>query len=308
MRRNSILILLIIFWDTTFSQTPLAITIDDLPGVSQLPKWPINQRIVDSLAINNWPAIGFVNEHKFYDKEGVLENEQTEILDLWLSNGFELGNHTFSHLNYHSTKPADYFENIEMGSILTKPLAMKYASQYRYFRHPYLRNGQTKKKKQQLNNYLKNEGYQIAPVTIDNSDWLFAAAYEKAYLAEDFKMLDSISKAYVQYMVNISIHYREKAKELVGRDIPHIHLMHVNLMNSFLIATVIKELEKADFEIVPLQDVLTDPVYEWEDGYYGPAGISWIERWAIAQNKPKEFFEDFIETPQFVQDYAGRSE
>lgn len=48
-----------------------------------------------------------------------------------------------------------------------------------------------------------------------------------------------------------------------------------------------------------------DPAYRHADGYRGRAGISWLHRWAMAEKKPKVFYEGEPAVPQHVLDIAG---
>lgn len=285
------------------NKTPLAITIDDLPGLN----YEMNQKMVSALKTNNWPATAFVNESGFF-KEDAIDLTKYEILNLWLSNGLELGNHTYSHIDYHSTDTLDYFADILKGEELTAPLSQQYNIPYRYFRHPYLRNGQTKQKKEALNKFLTFNGYEVAPVTIDNSEWIYAAAYQLAIDKNNLQMANRIGSAYITYIVAISNYFRNQAKELLGRDLSHILLIHVRSLNADLLPELITALEDENFEISPLETVLEDPAYQLKDGYYGSAGISWIERWAMDRDMAKTFFEGIPKCDQFVQDYSGITE
>jgi hypothetical protein len=49
----------------------------------------------------NVRAIGFVNENKLYE-DGAPDPNRVALLQQWLDNGLELGNHTFSHPNYNN--------------------------------------------------------------------------------------------------------------------------------------------------------------------------------------------------------------
>jgi hypothetical protein len=51
-----------------------------------------------------------------------------------------------------------------------------------YFRHPFLRTGPTADVKAELQAFLARQGYRVAPVTIDNSDYMYAALYMRPEL------------------------------------------------------------------------------------------------------------------------------
>ncbi|NUO83097.1 polysaccharide deacetylase, partial [candidate division KSB1 bacterium] len=56
---------------------------------------------------------------------------------------------------------------------------------------------------------------------------------------------------------------------------------------------------KRGYAFVSLEEALRDEAYRTEDTYTGPAGISWLQRWAMAQGKTGEFFKGEPRTPEF---------
>jgi peptidoglycan/xylan/chitin deacetylase (PgdA/CDA1 family) len=60
------------------------------------------QKLLGTIKKYNIPAIGFVNEYKLYVNE-VLDSARLKALQLWVDAKLELGNHTFSHRDYHNT-------------------------------------------------------------------------------------------------------------------------------------------------------------------------------------------------------------
>lgn len=123
----------------------LCITIDDLPTVTYGIDEPVFVKEITIDLINTFnkydiPAIGFVNEGKLYRDEE-LDSSQVQLLETWLKNGYDLGNHSYSHSNYHSVSFDEFTNDIIKGEKVTKALAEKYETDYSYFRHPYLRIG-----------------------------------------------------------------------------------------------------------------------------------------------------------------------
>jgi peptidoglycan/xylan/chitin deacetylase (PgdA/CDA1 family) len=50
----------------------------------------------------------------------------------------------------------------------------------RWFRHPYLETGVGSKARATCETWPKAHGYRVAPVTMENSDWMFALPYDDA--------------------------------------------------------------------------------------------------------------------------------
>ncbi|HEM7033089.1 TPA: polysaccharide deacetylase family protein, partial [Legionella pneumophila] len=115
----------------------IAITFDDLPASieeSIEEQALINQRIVNALIKYRVPAIGFVNEGKLYRTNET--QEKINLLKLWVDNGFDLGNHTYSHLSLSSLTSEQFKAEVINGSKISKQLMQSAGRQYHYFRHP----------------------------------------------------------------------------------------------------------------------------------------------------------------------------
>jgi peptidoglycan/xylan/chitin deacetylase (PgdA/CDA1 family) len=221
------------------------------------------------------PAIGFVIGEKLMNGP-VADQNQLNLLEHWLEAGFDLGNHTFSHDGYNVMSAAAYNKDILEGEKFIKPLIAKNGKQLRYFRHPYLARGSKAAKVDSLITFLANAGYQEAPVTINNRDYLFSAAYEKALLKKDIVLAKNIGNQYVEYMM-ASVHfYESQADSLFHHPIPHILLTHANTINSYFLGTLLARLEKEGYQFVTMEKVLSHPAYRSADRFIGPEGISWI--------------------------------
>jgi len=290
----------------------IVITVDDLPmnslsdDVDYLAD--ITEQIVSTLKAHDVPAVGFVNEEKLFTGNGDTPNESmTNLLRAWLNAGLELGNHTYSHPDYHHTDFESFKQEIIRGEQVTHDLLEQQEKRIRYFRHPMLHVGNTPEKKEALENFLHGYGYTVAPVTIDNSEWIFARAYERALLAGDREMMQKIGEAYIPYMEDKVAYYEQQSEALFGRNIPHVLLLHANVLNGDYLDELLEMLEDRKYQFISLEEALKDSVYDSPDSYTGPAGISWIHRWAITEGKTGDFFSGEPEAPEFVIDYSGLS-
>ena len=257
-------------------------TIDDLPWVSGVPidaaeTQRLTAKLLAGLTAHRIPAIGFVNEGKLY-RDGRIDTRQVDLLRQWLDTGLELGNHTFSHRDFHAT-PLDAFQHeVVRGEAETTRLVGK---RPRYFRHPMLHTGRTIDDKRGLDTFLTTRGYRVAPVTIDNSDYLFARAYDLASATERPRVLDT----YLDYMTNVVAYYEQQAQVIVGRDIRQTLLLHANRLNADAIDRLARMFEQRGYRFVSLDRAVEDPAYTLADTYVGPAGMTWLHRWAITQGK-----------------------
>ncbi len=285
----------------------IAVTIDDLPVVSTRRDLKNRQEITRKLLAHitkaKIPAIGFVNETKLYT-DGKRDEAQVELLRSWLSAGLELGNHTFSHVNIADVPLEKYEDEILKGEVITKELLETKGLRMRFFRHPYLWTGLTLETKSDLGKFLGEHGYTIAPVTIDNSDWIFARAYDNAFDKGDQKLMAQVGAAYVPYLEAKMDYWERQSVKILGREIKQTLLIHANFINSDYLYDIAKMLKKRGYKFVSLEEALKDEAYKLPDNYIRRSGISWLHRWAL--DKGKEYLvPDEPKTPDFVLKAAG---
>ena len=246
------------------------------------------------------PAIGFVNEKKIYTDDE-LDSIKVKHLEMWVENGYELGNHTFAHLSYHQTPFEEYTKGVVEGEIVTRPLLKKHNMELKYFRHPYLQVGLTSSAFDSLNQFLIEHNYTVAPITIDNSDWRFAKAYSDAFKKGDTELMEKIGMAYVDYMEEVLLYYEKQSEKLFGRVIAQTLLTHASYLNAQYLDDVMERYIKHGYEFVTMDEALKDKAYESKVTYFDNWGISWIDRWAMTQGKSKEFFQDEPKVPDFIK-------
>lgn len=310
---NLILSTTIIFINFSFSQVEtnrfVAITFDDLPMntkyLQEGNQWiEQTQKLLTTIKEYDIPAIGFVNEYKLYVND-VLDSARLKALQLWVDADLELGNHTFSHRDYHHTDEHIFFEDIIKGEKITGKLLSLRNRKLEYFRHPYLHTGMSLEKKKALEDFLKGHDYIIAPVTIDNGEWIYARAYENAYNENDAELMKQIGKDYVVYMMDKTKYFENQSIKLFGREIKQILLLHANMINADYFDELAEELIKHNYQFISLKEALTDSAYQSEDTFIGRGGISWLHRWSYTKKVDKSFFAGEPEVPQNILDIAG---
>ena len=283
----------------------VAITFDDLPVASMLqddPSWKeITRKLLRTITPNKLPVVAFVNENKLY----VNDPDRVSLLKAWLDAGLELGNHSFSHHSLNSTALSDYEADVLRGEEITGGLMTERGKTLRYFRHPFLHTGRSIETRQQFESFLRAHGYTIAPVTIDNSDWIFARAYENARAANDARARQRVAAAYVPYIKSKFIYFESESRKLFGRNIKQILLLHANSINAEHFGEIVAMLRSRRYKFVTLGDALTDKAYASTDTFTGPGGISWLDRWALTRRVPPGFFQKEPRTPAFVMKLAG---
>jgi peptidoglycan/xylan/chitin deacetylase (PgdA/CDA1 family) len=270
---------------------------DDLPVVSyeitdSLYQQKLMDKLISSLKDYDIPAIGFVNGKKLVDNHGILIPFQGRILNSWLDHGFELGNHTFSHPDYNKQYLADFESEIIKNELVLKGILEEKGKSLRYFRHPFLHVGNNKEKADSLDAFLIKNGYTIAPVTIDNEDYLFTVAYKNASIKNDKVLIQKIRNDFVEYISKKTDYYEKQSIALFDRNIPQILLLHTSSLNSDCIGLLATMFENKQYEFILMEEILKDKAYQIPVTGFGEWGVSWLNKWALSLGKKEDFFKD----------------
>jgi peptidoglycan/xylan/chitin deacetylase (PgdA/CDA1 family) len=288
----------------------VAVTFDDLPGVvapgeGTAELSALTKKLVAAITKARIPAVGFVNEGKL-GPAGSPDPERVAQLAAWVSAGLELGNHTRSHPDLHRIPLEEFEENIASGEETTRSLLAPRGKSPRYFRHPFLHTGLTLETRRSLEEFLAARGYRVAPVTIDNSEWIFARAYAVARTRGDRALAKKVADAYIPYMEAKTAYFERQSAALFGREIRQILLLHANRLNADRFAELARRLTSRGYAFITLDRALEDPAYTAPDTFTGRGGISWLHRWALSGKG--SVLPDEPAAPRFVQDAAGLAE
>ena len=274
----------------------VAVTFDDLPAtpaglvandVASLAE--VTRKLLKAVRQYGVPAVGFVNEGKlFLEGAGPDDVEgRTSVLRMWLDAGLELGNHTYSHRDLN-TMPADRFEaDVLRGEAVTRGLMKTKGQRLRYFRHPFLHVGADLQKRRAFEAFLDRHGYTVAPVTIDNDDFVYAAEYAKALRRGDSAAAARIADDYLRYIEEVFSFFEDVSRRVIGREIRHVLLLHANTLNADRFGAVAEALKRRGYHFVSLAYALQDPAYRLPDEFVGAPGNSWFNHWEVtAGRKP----------------------
>lgn len=275
----------------------VAITFDDLPTAydgTLRSKQELTKKLLQSIKSNDVPAIGFVNENKLY-VPGEIDG-RTELLKMWLDAGLELGNHTFSHISLEQYPIESYEEDIIRGETVTRMLLNQKKMKLRYFRHPFLWTGNTVEYKNALDAFLKKRGYTIAPVTIDNNDYIFAYIYLKAKEKGDTETMRRVADAYVPYMEKMFDYFERLSKDLLGYEVKQVLLLHANELNADYFDKLAEMMRRRGYSFISLEEALKDKAYSLPEAQTKD-GISWLDRWMLAKGLP---LKPEPEEPEFI--------
>ncbi|MBT8477335.1 MAG: polysaccharide deacetylase family protein [Gemmatimonadetes bacterium] len=268
------------------SSPRVAITFDDLPwngpGYTDAEMIGLTDTLLATLTSRGVPATGLVT------CRGIQEG--APILRKWLDAGMELGNHSTSHRDLNRTPTDEWLADVEACGEAVSEIA---GGPLRWFRYPMLHQGADRQVRDSVARTLETWGYANAHVTIDNSEWLLARAYDLAMQAGDETEAEAVVEAYLAHLREAAAHFRSAGREKFGREVDHVLLLHANAIAARHIGDVLDGLEEDGFTIASLEEVLSDPIYARVDEYVGPVGLSWIYR--AAPLSPDDPWDDIAE-------------
>lgn len=280
----------------------VAVTIDDLPWagnntVSGDAIVQMTAKLLGTLRDQKVPVVGFVNERKVY-KFGEVD-ERIKALQMWLDYGFELGNHTYSHMSLNQAGLEAWEDDVIQGEPLLKLLLAEHKMKLRYLRHPYLDTGRDLQTRRAAEAFLSARGYRVAPVTLDAWDWMYAPVYDDAKQRGDTQLQQELVKSYLSYSDSEFAFEEQLARQTIGYEPRQILLLHGNQLEADHIGELIDLLRKRGYRFITLQDALEDQAYGLPDTYVGEEGTGWIDHWAITLGKPPQGAPVF---PKWVED------
>ena len=275
--------------------TKVAITIDDIPDhgplVSGMDRDDISRLIIKALKKNGVDhAYGFTNGFFMDDHP-----EQIAILKDWLGAGYPLGNHTYQHPHLYSMSAQAFTDDIDKQDRLLETLApFSPLIQLRHmFKYPFLDEGETLAKRNEVRAYLTSRGYRIAEVTIDYYDWAWASAYVRCVSKNDTKSASWLEDHVVDSADRHLLASKGIARLLFDRDIPQILAIHAKVFNALTLDAVLEHWRQVQsVQFISLEEALADPVYSINPNLPFDYGRPFLEQVAVARHIAIDSFKD----------------
>jgi peptidoglycan-N-acetylglucosamine deacetylase len=263
---------------TATSSPQVAVTMDDpqTTGSGLFSAQQINSRILDALKSRRLKAALFVCGKRVDSDEG------RRLVREWDDAGHIIANHSYSHHYYHSAKISfDVFaEDILRGEAVIKD----YANFKKLFRYPYLKEGDTREKRDRARAFLKERGYRNGYVTIDASDWYVEDRMKKRVAAEPKARLSGYRDFYLSHIWERATFYNDLAKKVLGRDVRHTLLIHHNSLNALFLGELLDMFKSKGWQLVDVARAYEDPINSSAPDIV-PAGESLV--WALAKETGK---------------------
>ncbi len=254
-----------------FGQTKqVAVTIDDLPAVlisNHQDQLKTNRRILDALDKHQVKATVFVIGNRSLGR--------TDVMELWLESGHELGNHTYSHMDLDQADAPTYELDIIKGAYEIEKLLSGYDQILRFFRFPYLHTGRNTEKGDLVREFLKENCYTIAPVTISPYDWEYNSWYVEAWGSHKQNKQEYIKRIYLERIKTTTEEAESLSWEHYGRNIKQILLLHLNRINGEVMDQLLDYYIRSGYSFITLEEALLDSAYSPEGELTKPQIFTW---------------------------------
>jgi peptidoglycan/xylan/chitin deacetylase (PgdA/CDA1 family) len=240
----------------------IAFTFDDLPAHGPLPPGETRIQVADKVIkalkkAHMPPTYGFVN--------GVQVQEHPEtaaVLTAWRAAGNPLGNHTWTHMNLNQHSVQQFEEDLQKNEPLLQQQMI--GGDWKWFRFPYLAEGDTSPKKMGFRVYLAEHGYRIAGVTASFADYEWNEPYARCSAKGDRKAIHWLEKSYLDAAAEDIGFRKAMSEQLYNREIPYVLLMHIGALDARMLPRLLKLYQAHGFTFVSLEDAEKDPFYKYD--------------------------------------------
>jgi uncharacterized protein (TIGR02246 family) len=250
---------------------PVLVTVDDLPIASARlhPDPADRERLTRGLLAvfrkHGITASGMVTGRN-------MGTDGEKLLDLWLEAGHELGNHTHGHLDYPGTETEAYLADVEKGRADLSAFLAKRGRTLRFFRFPFLREGDTPGKLAAAREWLARTGQRNLPVTIDNQDWSFEQPWVEAVRAGDTARQERLAEDF-QHALRLEVLTQTAlGDEWLGRATPQILLLHANEVGAAQWDALFTWMKGRGFRFATPDEVMADPAFALPHAFVGRYG------------------------------------
>ena len=260
------------------TRRPLLVTVDDLPiagghGDPEERRW-ITDGLLGHLKRHGIEAVGLVTW------ANVRDASDRALLERWLAEGHELGNHSYSHPDYSTTSFEAYRADMDRARVELEALLEPHGRELRFFRFPFLREGDTTEKVAAMRAYLEETGQRNLPVTLDNQDWSYDRPWSEARAAGDEAAMAAVAEDY-HAALRISIrHHERRGDRLLGKTTPQILLLHANAVGVAEWGRLFEWLEQTGHRFARVDEVLAEPLLADPPAVVAPKGYgAWDRLW-----------------------------
>ena len=233
----------------------------------------------NNMILNTLDSAG-VNATFFVKTKGMESEAGKYLLKSWDSRGHKIANHTHTHpyFNSEDVNAEDFRRELLKADELIK----NYNNYVKFFRFPYLKEGNSRSKIDSIRQILKDNGYRNGYVTIDASDWYIDSRLRSRLKQDAEANINDFKDFYLEHLFDRANYYEQLSYELTGRHINHTLLLHHNLAAALFLDDLIAMFKSKGWNVISSDEAYKDPIFEQIPDYAGESLI-----WALAKDSGK---------------------
>lgn len=242
----------------------VALTFDDLPAAGGLAPGESRTQIATELAgelrTHHIKGVyGFVNAVALQD-----DPDAQQALRVWLRAGMNIGNHTWSHPSLNDVTASAYVREIA----LDEPALASYAGRrdWRWFRYPYLEEGDTLEKRNDVRAWLRAHHYRIAEPTLNFNDDDWQDPYGRCLARHDTAAIAWLKQSYLQNAAEFLRVGRQEEQIAFGHEVPNVLLLHETAFTTLMLPDLLELMQKQGFRFKTLPRVERNRIYAQDPG------------------------------------------
>lgn len=245
------LVIFVFFYSIPLDGKEIAISFDDVPIGDKLKYSGVERTslIIDKLKRLNVTAIFFANTFNIND-EGISR------IKSYSDAGHMIGNHNHYHKSIAQLGVLKYKEGIYKADEILK----QYPTFKKFYRYPYLNEGETEFEQTYIRKTLKDFGYKNGYVTVDNFEWYIESMFQYALRENKFIDYDKLRSAYIDIIYECIEFYDDIAMKVLGKSPKHILLLHENDLAAMYIDSLTLHLKKKGWKIISPIEAYDDPI------------------------------------------------
>ncbi|KUJ84203.1 polysaccharide deacetylase [Microbulbifer flavimaris] len=216
-----------------------------------------------------------VGKVAFFANTSQLEGERLQRLKAYGDAGHIIANHSHTHPNFNGEALQAYIDDVHAAD---QALGI-FPTFKKWFRFPYLREGNTPAKRDGMRHYLDEQGYLNAYITLNNYDWYIEALFQEAVARGIEVDLAKLRHFYLDVMIAGIEYYDQLSITHLGRSPKHVLLMHEMDITALFVGDLADTLRAKGWSIISPEEAYTDEIANYSTSSvltYNPGRIGEI--------------------------------
>jgi len=208
----------------------------------------------------------------------------------WVAHGNLLGVLTYSHKKPNKSTAEEFVADIARNEQTVGPLKPKTQGLPKYFRFPRMKVSLDPQARARIDQYLRDNGYTVAPATIDAHDETFNGIYCSAMSRKDQDCVNLLKVYFKSLLLDTTLKARDAARQLAGHDVKHVLVFKADQFTCDVLGEILAWYKMLGARFITLDQALGDPFYKMvdEEGKPVATGITRAVKHAQSESGQKK--------------------